>query len=167
MNPAKTEKHVLITYVYDLWSVKIKNNNEDIKYAMRIEIAAPRVPYMGTKVKKLNKNTSICTNPFNISIFDLPKLLSMDIIFIVIEAGIILIDSIYNTVSAFSYSGPIKESIDRGATSNATTIGAVKLRLILRLLRERSFINLDEDGITIYAMLEAKLLATIVIIKAI
>ena len=132
---------------------------------MRIEIAAPRVPYMGTKTKKLIKNTAICTNPLNINILNLLKLLSIDIIFTVIDAGIILIESTYSTVSAFSYTGPIKESIDLGATSNATTIGAVKLRLILRLPGERSFINLDEAGITIYAMLEAKLLAITVIIK--
>ena len=58
-------------------------------------------------------------------------------------------------------------SIDLGITSKATTIGAVRLRLILRLLVDRSVFKVDEDGITIYAMLEAMLATTIVIIKAI
>jgi hypothetical protein len=42
------------------------------------------------------------------SILDLPKLFSFDIMFTVIEEGIMAIASISNTVSADSYSGPIK-----------------------------------------------------------
>ena len=86
--------------------------------------------------------------------------------FTVIEDGIMAMASTSNTVSADSYSGPINESIDLGHTSKATTIGAVRLRLILRLLVDRSVLNVDEDGITIYAMLEATLATTMEIIKA-
>jgi hypothetical protein len=80
--------------------------------------------------------------------------------------GIIVMASITKTATADSYSGPIKERIDRGTTSKATTIGAVTLTLIQRLFEDRSVFNMDEDGITIYAMLEAMLATTIVIIKA-
>lgn len=100
------------------------------------------------------------------SILDLPKLLSIDIEFIVIADGIILIASTSKTCPADTYSAPIKESTDSGTKSNTTTNGAVTLRLILRLLEDRSVFRLDEDGITIYAMLVAKLDTTIVIIKA-
>jgi hypothetical protein len=97
---------------------------------------------------------------------DLFKLLSLVIMFIVIEEGIMARASTNKTVCADSYSGPIKERIVLGITSKATTIGVVKLRLILRLLEDRSFFKEDEDGITIYARLVAKLATTIVIIKA-
>jgi hypothetical protein len=86
--------------------------------------------------------------------------------FIVIEEEIMARASTNNTVCADLYSGPIKERMDFGITSKATTIGAVKLRLILRLFEDRSFFKVDEDGITIYAMLVAKLATTIEIIKA-
>lgn len=154
-------------YLEDPWFVKIIKNNEELRYATSIEIAAPIVSYGGTKKKKEIKNITNWTIPVNMSILDLPKLFSFDIMFIVIEEGIMAIASISNTVCADSYSGPIKDRIDLGTTSKATTIGAVRLRLILRLLVDRSVFKVDEDGITIYAMLEAMLATTIVIIKAI
>jgi len=153
-------------YREDPWFVKIINSNEELRYATSIEIAAPIVSYAGTKTKKQIKNVTICTIPVNMSILDLPKLFSFDIMFTVIEEGIMVIASTSNTGSADSYSCPINERIERGTTSKATTIGAVRLRLILRLLDDRSFFKVDEVGITIYAMLEAMLATTIVIIKA-
>ncbi len=48
------------------------------------------------------------------SILDLPKLLSIDIEFIVIADGIILIASTNKTCSADTYCAPIKESTDSG-----------------------------------------------------
>jgi len=124
-------------------------NSEELKYVIRIEIAAPIVPYIGTKRKKVIKKVTICKSPLNTSNLDLFKLLSFDIRFAVIEAGIMAIASITKTVTADSYSGPIKESIDLGATSKATTIGDIRLRLSLRLLEDRSFFKEVEEGITI------------------
>jgi len=154
-------------YLKDPCSVKIISNNEEPEYAKRIEIAAPRVSYSGTKTKKEIKNIAICRRPLTISILDLFKLLSFDIMFIVIEEGMMAIASTNNTATADSYSGPINERMDFGTTSKATTIGVVKLRLILRLLEDRSFCIADDDGITMYAMLTEKPATTMVIIKAI
>jgi hypothetical protein len=154
-------------YLEDPCFVKISKNDEEHKYAKRIENAAPIVPYIGTKTKKETKNIAICIRPLNISILDLPKLFSFDIMFIVIEEGMIAIASTNNTATADSYSGPIKERMEFGTTSRATTTGAVKLRLILRLPTDKSFCKADDAGITMYAMLAAKLATTIVIIKAI
>lgn len=123
----------------------LKNSN----IATRIEIAAPIVPYIGTKTKKEIKKVAICKSPLNTSNLDLSKLLSFDIRFAVIEEGIMATASMTKTATADSYSGPIKESIDLGATSKATTIGAIRLRLSLRLLEDRSFLNVVEEGITI------------------
>jgi hypothetical protein len=136
-------------YLEDPCFVKISKNDEEPKYAKRIEKAAPIVSYIGTKTKKETKNIAICRKPLNISILDLFKLLSFDIMFIVIEEGMMAIASTNNTVAADSYSGPIKERIDLGATSKATTTGAVRLRLSLRLLEDRSFFKVVEEGITI------------------
>ena len=97
---------------------------------------------------------------------DLPVLFNFDIIFTVIEDGIIASASMNNTVSADSYSEPINERIDLGITSKATTNGAVRLKLILRLAEVKSFCKVVEGGITIYAMLVAKLATTREIINA-
>ena len=96
-------------YLEDPWSVKIIKNNEELRYATSIEIAAPIVSYGGTKKKKEIKNITNWTIPVNMSILDLPKLFSFDIMFIVIEEGIMAIASMSNTVCADSYSGPIND----------------------------------------------------------
>ena len=127
----------------------IIKNIEELKYATRIEIAAPIVPYIGTKTKKEIKKVPICKSPLNTSNLDLSRLLSFDIRFAVMAEGIMAMASITKTATADSYSGPIKERIDLGATSKATTIGAVRLRLSLRLLEDRSFFKVVEEGITI------------------
>ena len=94
------------------------------------------------------------------SSLDLPILFNFDIMFTVIEDGIIASPNMNSTVSADSYSEPINERIERGITSKATTNGAVKLKLILRLADDKSFCNVVECGITMYAMLVAKLATT-------
>jgi hypothetical protein len=85
---------------------------------------------------------------------------------VVIADGMILIASISSTRTADSYSGPIKLRMGPGTKSNITTIGAVRLRLILRLVEDKSLFKKNEEGMTIYAILEAKLDTTIVIIRA-
>ena len=136
-------------YRKDSCLVKNTSSSAELRYAARIESAAPIVPNIGTKVVKSKKNAMICTVPESNSILELAKLFSFEIMFMVIEDGIMAKARMRNTSCPDSYSVPIKERIVLGATSNATTIGAVKLRLILRLLEERSFFKADEDGITI------------------
>lgn len=129
--------------------VKDINRSEELKYATKIEIAAPTVPNIGTNITKNKKNVTICTVPESNSILELDKLFNLDIIFMVIADGIIANARIRKTISPDSYSAPIKERIAFGTTNKATTIGAVILTLILRLVADRSFFWLDDDGITI------------------
>ena len=59
------------------------------------------------------------------------------------------------------------ESINFGEVINAATSGAVKLKLILMLLEDKSNLDIAEAGITIYAILEANPpVATMLIINA-
>jgi hypothetical protein len=167
MDPASTDTQANITYLKDLVSVTIINNIEEITYTANIDIAAPTVSYVGTRITKKVKNVTICTNPVTISSLDLPEVLSMDIMFIVIDEGIIAIASIRSRFCPDSYSGPTKDKTDLGATSKTTTIGDIRLRLNLRLSEDRSLLMIDDDGITMYAMLEAKLVTKTEIVKAI
>ena len=125
------------------------NVTEDTAYATSIEIAAPIIPYGGTRAKKQIKNVTICRIPIIISILDLPRLFNIEIMFTVIAAGIIDKARTVNTVSAEAYSCPINERIDFGTTNRATTNGAVRLRLILILLEDRSLFKVLDAGSTI------------------
>ena len=87
--------------------------------------------------------------------------------FTVIDEGIIVIASTKSRFCPDSYSGPTKDKTDLGATSKSTTIGDIRLRLNLRLSEDRSLLTLDEAGITMYAMLKAKLVTKTEIVKAI
>src|SRR5687768_13962205 len=104
-------------------------------------------------------------NPVMIRVFDLFRLFNFDIRFTVIDIGIIAKVSTINIDSADSYSLPINESTGPDATSSRTTIGVVKPKLSLKPPEERSFLYTFEEGITIYAILEAKLATTRVIIN--
>lgn len=136
-------------YRKDLCLVKNISSSAELRYAAKIESAAPTVPNIGTKTIKNKKNVMICTVPESTSILELDKLFSIEIMFMVIEDGIMAKARMRRICSPDSYSAPMKERIVLGATNNTTTIGAVKLRLIRRLLEERSFFKADEDGITI------------------
>ena len=100
-----------------------------------------------------------------IRVLDLFRLFNFDIRFTVMDIGIIANASTININSADSYSLPISESTDPDATRSITTIGVVKLKLSLKPPEERSFLYTFEEGITIYAILEAKLATTRVIIN--
>jgi hypothetical protein len=167
MEPASTDTQVNKIYFKDPRSVTIINNIEEITYTTNIEIAAPTVSYIGTRIKKKIKNVTICTTPVITSGLDFPRVLSFDIMFIVIEEGIIVMASTKSKFCPDSYSGPTKDKTDLGATSKSTTIGVIRLRLNLRLSEDRSRLLIDEDGITMYAMLEAKLVTKTEIVKAI
>lgn len=167
MDPASTDTQANITYLKDLRSVTIINNIEEITYIISIEIAAPTVSYIGTRIKNKIKNVTICTIPVITSGLDFPKVLSVDIMFIVIDEGIIAMASTMSRFCPDSYSDPTKDKTDLGATSKSTTIGDTRLRLNLRLSEDRSLLMIDEDGITMYAMLEAKLVTKTEIVKAI
>ena len=96
------------------------------------------------------------------------KLLFASILGLAISLSVLLTVSLVDQIHAakYPYSEPINERIDLGITSKATTNGAVRLKLILRLAEVKSFCKVVEGGITIYAMLVAKLATTREIINA-
>jgi len=167
MNPASADTQANATYLKEPRPVTAINTIEEIRYTANIEIAAPIVSYIGTKIKKKTKNVTISIIPVSASSLDFPKVLSFDIMFIVIDEGIIVIASTKSKSCPDSNSGPIKDKMDLGATSKSTTTGDTKLILNLRLSEDKSLLMVDEDGITIYAMLEAKLVTKTEIVKAI
>ena len=96
------------------------------------------------------------------------KLLNFDMKFIVIEKGNIAIERTSSIVSPDTYCAPMIDSINLGEEIIAAIIGAFKLMVILELADDKSVLNLAEIGITMYAILEAKLpIATMLTIRAI
>jgi hypothetical protein len=88
--------------------------------------------------------------------------------FIVIEKGKIAIERTNSIVSPGRYCIPMTDSINLGEEIIAAIIGAFKLTLILELADDKSILNFVEIGMTMYAILEAKLpTATILTMRAI
>jgi hypothetical protein len=93
--------------------------------------------------------------------------LDFEIKFIVMEKGNIAIDRIRSIGSPGRYCVPMIVSINLGEEIMAAIIGAFKLTLILELADEKSVLSLVDKGMTMYAILEAKLpIATMLTIKA-
>src|SRR5690348_11276320 len=112
------------------------------------------------------RNVNISIDPSDMSFFDLPKLLNIDIVFSDIQEGKMPIERTSNIVCADTYCGPIIESITLGATIRVAINGAVKLKPILRLPDDKSDIDADDAGIIIYAILVVKPAATRLTINA-
>ena len=108
-------------------------------------------------MKKDAKNVKNSVHPITIIFLCSLLLLKPDIALNVIEKGKIPIARISNTVSPVTYWAPIIERMNLGATTKAEIIGAVKLSAILIPVDDKSLPVLEEAGITINAMLEAKL----------
>src|SRR5919206_2713079 len=99
----------------------------------------------------------ISTSPIEISLAVICRLLNFDIKFIVIEKGKIAIERTSNIGSPGTYCVPMIDSMNLGEEITAVIIGTLKLILILELADDRSVLNAAEIGITMYAILEAKL----------
>ena len=94
--------------------------------------------------------------------------MNLDIEFIVIEKGKIAMERTNSIDSPVIYCVPMTESTNFGEEITAAIIGTLKLRVILELVDDKSVLDMVETGITIYAILEAKLpIATMLTIKAI
>jgi hypothetical protein len=88
--------------------------------------------------------------------------------FIVIEKGKIAIDRTSKIGSPGTYCVPMIDSMNLGDEITAAIIGTLKLMLILEPADDRSVLKAAESGITIYAILEARLpIATMLTIRAI
>jgi hypothetical protein len=155
-------------YLIDLASDQTSDSMHELTNAASVENAAPSVPWWGTNKKNATRNITISTSPIDISLVDISKLLDFDMKFIVIEKGKIAIDRTNSIVSPGRYCVPMMDSMNLGEEITAAIIGAFKLTLILELVDDKSVLNLLEIGITMYAILEAKLpMATMLIIRAI
>ena len=95
------------------------------------------------------------------------RLLNLEIDIITIDAGKIPNARTANKGPEEEYCGPIVPSTDDGSDMSAVMIGAVKLSPILMAPVEKSVFDSEDAGITIFAMLEAKLPATMLIIRQI
>ena len=73
----------------------------------------------GTKYIKPIKNDSNCTDPMNMTFFDLFKLLYFEIAFMTKQEGKIPIERTNNTVSAVTYCNPIIDNMNLGSTISA------------------------------------------------
>ena len=96
----------------------------------------------------------------------LSRLLNFEIAFITIEEGKIPMERIINIISADTYSAPIIESMYLGATISTAISGEIKLKPILKLPEDKSTFDIDEIGITMNEILEAKLAVTTLIMNA-
>ena len=92
--------------------------------------------------------------------------LNFDIAFIIIENGKIAIERTTNVVSPDMYCVPMIESINVGDVISAAISGAVKLIPILVVTVDKSTFDVDDHGISINAILEAKVPTIKLIIKA-
>src|SRR5687768_1285222 len=105
--------------------------------------------------------------PIAITFLKWPRLLNLDAAFIVTAIGIIPIESTNRMIFAEAYSGPMMLRISLGATINAATIGAVKLKPSLRLPEDKSTLDCVDAGITVNDILVARLAPTTLSIMAI
>lgn len=144
----------------------IKEGMLAIANDMRIEKAAPNVPYKGTKRTNDMRNTDTCIDPINTIFLGLLRLFNFETAFITIAEGKMPTERISSILSADTYCVPIIESMNCGATMSTAIKGTIKLKPILKLPEDKSVFASADAGITMNEKLEDKLAATIVIIKA-
>jgi hypothetical protein len=156
----------LATYLITKRPDHIKEGILAIAKDMRIEQAAPNVPYKGTKKTNDTRNIDICMDPIDTIFLGLLRLFNFEIAFITIAEGKMPIERISSIFSADIYCVPIIESMNWGATMSTTIKGTIKLKPILKLPEDKSVFASADAGITMNEKLEDKLAATIVIIKA-
>jgi hypothetical protein len=161
------DNNVIRVYLIEVFP---KYNNEipaELTKDIKIDQAAPMVPYIGTSTKNAARNVPTLNVPIITSFFESLVVLNFDMAFERITEGRTAALSNGRTLFAVVYSFPINPNIVFGANNKTVMIGAVKARPILRLPVERSAFVSEDAGIDMNARLDAKLPATILIIIAI
>lgn len=166
MVPAIIAAQELAAYLITKRPDQIKEGMLAIANDMRIEKAAPNVPYKGTKKTNDMRKVDTCMDPIDTIFLELLRLFNFEIAFITTAEGKIPIERINSIFSADMYCVPIIESTNCGATMSTTIKGTIKLRPILKLPEDKSVFASADAGITMNEKLVDKLAATIVIIKA-
>ena len=146
--PAKVAIVLLSTYLLTRPFDQIIEGIEELRYAIKIEIAAPTIPYSGTNVIKEIKNATNWTQPIMIIFRESFELLNFEIEFMTIIEGKIPTDKINKAVPPGVYSGPSIERMYEGTTARAVIIGEVRLNPIRKLPSVRSDFASDEAGMT-------------------
>jgi hypothetical protein len=147
-------------------SDQISAGIHDIEYDTKIAIAAPTPSKVCTN--KINPTIKPITwrEPITRSFLVMPKKLNRDIVFVALAKGKIPAAKINNMTCPYTYSGPITDNTSFGDDKSTEITGAVKLIPILMLPVVKSSWATDEEGITIYAVLEIRPAATTLIIRA-
>ena len=92
--------------------------------------------------------------------------MNFEIAFVTIERGKMVMARTISIVAADKYWLPRKDRINVGEVIKAAIIGEVKLMPILKLPEVKSFFDMLEAGMTMYAILETRLPANTVIKSA-
>src|SRR5690554_2271024 len=96
----RIEEMATMTYFQTTLSDQIRDNTAERPNEIRIEYAAPTVPYGGTRMRKANKKTITLTAPITKRNFGLSKLLNFEIALESMTAGRIAIARIINELLA-------------------------------------------------------------------